>query len=74
MKLRLLLVLFVAFVCSVAAPELHAQTPTDTSSSAQAQAPQSKPAYSLPPEKLQKAIEYSRIRVILDFVDSGSSG
>ena len=71
MKLRLLLVLFVAFVCSVVVPVLHAQTPTDTSSSAQAHAPQSKPAYSLPPEKLQKAIAYSRIRVILDFVDSG---
>jgi STE24 endopeptidase len=73
MKLRLLLVFLVAFVFGFAMPTLNAQTPAETSpqGQAQTQAPQSKPAYSLPPEKLQKAIAYSRIRVILDFVDSG---
>lgn len=72
MKLRLLLVLLVAFVSAFAAPVVRAQTPAETPSAQnQTQAPQSKPAYSLPPEKLQKAIAYSRIRVILDFVDSG---
>lgn len=30
-----------------------------------------KPAYSLPPEKLARAIDYSRIRVILNFASSG---
>jgi len=73
MKLRLLLIFLVAFIFGFAMPMLHAQTPVESSpqGQAQAQTPQSKPAYSLPPEKLQKAIAYSRIRVILDFVNSG---
>ena len=32
---------------------------------------QSKPAYTLPPEKLAQAIEYSRKRVVLEFVETG---
>ncbi len=74
MKLRLLVLLVV--VASVfAVPGMYAQTPAETSpqtqTPVQTQAPQSKPAYSLPPEKLERAIAYSRIRVILGFVDSG---
>jgi len=41
------------------------QTQAQGSSSAQ------RPAYSLPPEKLERAIAYSRIRVILGFMESG---
>ena len=54
-------------------PQLHAQeTPQQPVSAQQTQTPSpDKPAYSLPPEKLQKAIAYSRIRVILDFVGTG---
>jgi Zn-dependent protease with chaperone function len=54
-------------------PQLHAQeTPQQPVSAQQTQTPPpDKPAYSLPPEKLQKAIAYSRIRVILDFVGTG---
>lgn len=37
----------------------------------QTEAGEEKPAYSLPPEKLQRAIDYSRIRVILHFASSG---
>jgi STE24 endopeptidase len=73
MKLRLLIVLFIGFVSALAVPMIHAQAQPESSPSiqSQTQTPQTKPAYSLPPEKLEKAIAYSRIRVILDFLDSG---
>ncbi len=61
--------------CTAAMPiALPAQTSAPPPSQAQVQPspnPQNQPAYSLPPEKLAKAITYSRIRVILDFVGSG---
>ena len=73
MKFRLLIVLLAAFLSVFAARAMHAQAPAESSTAVQnqTQTTQTKPAYSLPPDKLQKAIAYSRIRVILDFVDSG---
>ncbi|HEY6374405.1 MAG TPA: M48 family metallopeptidase [Edaphobacter sp.] len=73
MKLRFLLVLLVVMAAVFAMPVLRAQTPAESATTVQnqTQATPSKPAYSLPPDKLQKAIAYSRIRVILDFVNSG---
>jgi STE24 endopeptidase len=53
---------------------LGAQTSSAASSGRQVQSPagsQERPAYSLPPDKLARAIKYSRIRVILDFVGTG---
>ena len=74
MRLRILLaLLLVSITTAFAMPQLHAQeTPQQPVSAQQTQTPPpDKPAYSLPPEKLQKAIAYSRIRVILDFVGTG---
>ncbi len=73
MKLRFLLVLLVVLAAAFDVPVVRAQTPAESAATVQnqTQTTPSKPAYSLPPDKLQKAIEYSRIRVILDFVDSG---
>ena len=76
MRLRILLVLF--FVCATAlsALQVQAQVSQQPNSPSQVQTEQqpassgAKPAYSLPPEKLQRAIAYSRIRVILDFLGS----
>ena len=76
MRTRALL-LFLVFAVSLAALPLHAQPPAQSESQSQAQTQQqtesstTKPAYSLPPEKLARAIAYSRIRVILDFLGSG---
>jgi Zn-dependent protease with chaperone function len=42
----------------------------DTSTQTQ-QPSTAKPAYSLPPEKLKQAIEYSRIRIVLYFLETG---
>ena len=69
-------VFFLAFFASVATVQLYAQPAASSSAPAQAQDQQqptstAKPAYSLPPEKLARAIAYSRIRVILDFLGSG---
>jgi STE24 endopeptidase len=72
--LRVLLLLIAAFVPTFATHSLRAQTtaPADTSAQTKAeQPPQAKPAYSLPPEKLKQAIEYSRIRVVLNFLETG---
>jgi STE24 endopeptidase len=43
-------------------------TPTEAKAE---QAAENRSAYSLPPEKLARAIEYSRKRVVLEFVDTG---
>ena len=51
------------------APMAPAQTASETQ--AEQKASESKPAYTLPPEKLAKAIEYSRKRVVLGFVETG---
>jgi STE24 endopeptidase len=71
LRLRaLLLTLVVIF----AAHTLPAQTTTPENPSSQAQSqqpPEAKPAYSLPPDKLKQAIEYSRIRIVLYFIETG---
>ena len=50
-------------------PVARAQTASEAA--AQQKASESKPAYTLPPEKLARAIEYSRKRVVLGFVETG---
>jgi Zn-dependent protease with chaperone function len=71
LRLRALLLTLVVIL---AAQTLSAQTtpPVDTTTQTRTQqSPPSKPAYSLPPDKLKQAIEYSRIRVVLYFVETG---
>ncbi|HEY6412979.1 MAG TPA: M48 family metalloprotease [Edaphobacter sp.] len=71
--LRLRALLF-TLVVIFAAHSLIAQAtvPVDAPSQAQSQhPPTAKPAYSLPPEKLKQAIEYSRIRIVLYFLETG---
>lgn len=48
----------------------HPQPPTQTQTFPQTTAPQT-PAYSLPPEKLRQAIDYSRARTLLGFAETG---
>ncbi|MCU1324629.1 MAG: peptidase Ste24p [Acidobacteriaceae bacterium] len=47
------------------------QNPAETTQAEQQKTPQGKAAYSLPPEKLARAIAYSRQRTILGFVETG---
>lgn len=54
-------------VAAVAQPQGGETTAARTETSPQDRAA----AYSLPPEKLERAIAYSRIRVVLDFLGSG---
>jgi STE24 endopeptidase len=73
-RLRVLLLLIATLVATFTPHSLPAQTapPVDTSAQTQTQQPPpAKPAYSLPPEKLKQAIEYSRIRVVLYFLETG---
>jgi STE24 endopeptidase len=69
LRLRALLLLIATLVATFATHSLPAQT-TDTSAQPQQPSP-AKPAYSLSPEKLKQAIEYSRIRVVLYFLETG---
>jgi Zn-dependent protease with chaperone function len=62
----LLLSLPAAFAAQSPAPASGVHSPATSSSQAK-----QKPPYSLPPEKLARAISYSRIRVLLDFAYSG---
>ncbi len=77
MRLPILVVLLLFCAASLAAGPLYAQASPQPGAPAQAESQPSpadstaKPAYSLPPEKLQRAIAYSRIRVVLDFLGSG---
>ena len=78
MRLRIVQIVFFICVTALAGSPLYAQTPPQAvnAQAAQQEGQQkreasAKPAYSLPPEKLQRAIAYSRIRVILDFLGSG---
>jgi STE24 endopeptidase len=73
MRRRTLVLLLVILATVFAAPCLTAQTaaPSPPDAQVQQQPTPAKPAYSLPPEKLKQAIEYSRIRVILDFLGTG---
>jgi STE24 endopeptidase len=76
MRLRFLLALFAICTAALSILPLQAQAPRQPNAPSQAQTEQqpassaTKPAYSLPPEKLQRAIAYSRIRVMLDFLGS----
>jgi STE24 endopeptidase len=69
-RLRVLLLLITALVATFASHSLPAQTMAPAQTQTQ-QPPPAKPAYSLPPEKLKQAIEYSRIRVVLYFLETG---
>jgi Zn-dependent protease with chaperone function len=78
MRVQTIVVLFLVLLTALVPVAIHAQTAVPQSAAAdrvQASSPQTpadaKPAYSLPPEKLARAIAYSRIRVILDFLGSG---
>jgi STE24 endopeptidase len=71
LRLRALLLTLVAIFAAHSLPG-QTTTPVDTSSQTQTQQPpQVKPAYSLPPEKLKQAIKYSRIRIVLYFLETG---
>ena len=65
---RMLPLLLVLIFC-VGATAGKAQT--DTEVTAQQQAGRSKPAYTLPPEKLKQAIAYTRKTTVLEFVFTG---
>lgn len=67
-----LLVLFGCF-CGRAHAQQTAPQASPPPAVRQSQSREVKPAYSLPPEKLARAIAYSRIRTILGFVSSGWS-
>jgi Zn-dependent protease with chaperone function len=67
----LLLALITALIPAVQAQETAPQGTNEAQASRQVPSSGSRPAYSLPPEKLARAIAYSRIRVILDFLGSG---
>jgi len=75
MRLRTFVLLLIAFASIFTSTVSFAgltgaprpQSPTHV----QQQPTPDKPAYSLPPEKLKQAIDYSRIRVFLDFASSG---
>ena len=73
MCLRVVLLLAVLSIAFAAVPGVASQPQGETAGRPETQAPPqaSKQSYSLPPEKLEKAIEYSRIRVVLDFLSSG---
>jgi STE24 endopeptidase len=68
MFLRIVFLLSVVAVAAISVPALADQAHPEARAQMQAQSP--KAAYSLPPETLQKAIAYSRIRVILYFLSS----
>lgn len=73
MGLRAFILSFLLFVAALPAA-YAAQSPApaaETRSQAASSQSKEKPAYSLPPDKLARAIAYSRIRVILDFAYSG---
>ena len=53
----------------VLAPQVHAQTLPSETAPTPSPSGNSQPAYSLPPDKLAKAIELSRIRNLLDIVN-----
>lgn len=72
MRLRTLVCLLLFSVCLLLAPSLAAQSPAKPTTQVQTDSKaQHQPAYLLPPEKLERAIAYSRIRVMLDFAESG---
>jgi len=68
---RSLFLLLPILILALTAPILAAQGQPEKQEQAQAQTQAKQPAYSLPPEKLAKAIAYSRTRVVLDLLESG---
>ena len=68
---RMLLGLWMLVGCFGVTATAGAQQATSTEAKAEQQAAANKPAYSLPPEKLARAIEFSRKRVVLGFVETG---
>jgi Zn-dependent protease with chaperone function len=70
MRLCLTLSLVIAFGLALCAPNA-ASAQTATEAAAQTSSAQDHAAYTLPPEKLKTAIEYTRKRVILDFAETG---
>ena len=70
MRVRRIVLVLLAFAASFLSPGCSAQA---TAQATAQRAPENRAAYSLPPEKLEKAIAYSRIRVLLDFAESGWS-
>ncbi|QNI37420.1 M48 family metallopeptidase [Edaphobacter albus] len=72
MRLRILVFLLLLSVSLLVPSPLAAQTSAEPTTQVQTDSnSQQHSAYSLSPEKLERAIAYSRIRVILDFAGSG---
>ncbi len=69
MRVRSILLTFLLSIAVLVPARCHAQNSTQTTP--HAQTAQNNAAYSLPPEKLKQAIDYSRVRVALDFAESG---
>ncbi|WP_188760062.1 M48 family metallopeptidase [Edaphobacter acidisoli] len=67
-RLRPILLLLAVLAASFAKPAHAQNAPTVRASQ---QTSQSAAAYSLPPDKLKQAIDYSRVRVVLGFAESG---
>lgn len=59
------------FALGVRPAPAQSTAPTASTDHAQQTAAHTQPAYSLPPEKLQRAIAYSRARTTLSFVETG---
>lgn len=71
--LRTLIVLLLVLIAGESTVFCAQQPKESTGQTTQQAAKDEKPAYSLPPDKLDRAIAYSRIRVILGFAGSGWS-
>ena len=69
MRIRSILLLLLLLAACFAPAACRAQTGSETE--AHRSAEHHKSAYSLPPEKLKQAIDYSRVRVALDFAETG---
>lgn len=61
-------IMLAAVAASFVTPRIHAQTMPSEAASAPHQGESSPPAYSLPPDKLAKAIQISRIREAMELV------
>jgi len=70
MRLSMFLLLFVSGCLALRAVPA-AQARTEAEAAAQRHAPTTGAAYTLPPDKLKIAIEYTRKRTVLDFAETG---
>jgi len=66
MRVRVLLVLLLVLMGGIGGARAQ-----ETATVPETKAPQGKAAYSLPPEKLERAIAYSRARTVLGFAETG---